>query len=330
MKKKLNVGHLCVQAVLATCALTIGVSAQAKCKSFSKCMKSGGDSIKSVGNSGISAADKATNDAKDAADKAARTLVEQGVAITKPEMTDLLKDAKGAYAESSGAIQGGYETSVNKLNSVMTSLLDGIWREAGKKFVKKNEAIILEMKHRALNLDPEGKAALNRIKRAITQRDLDEQSRADMLVVMKKIVPDSVKNSSFGIQLCAAAGVGYGGQDTCFMMIMQTYLEGNVFKVGLAESFGVAASPVPSDLGADVSFGLFWGPGGISDNSGASIGLALGAVLEEGLEVGVSWGVPTSMPNPDNAIPGISISIGLGGKVQASLSAGYTQVVGKI
>ena len=131
-------------------------------------------------------------------------------------------------------------------------------------------------------------------------------------------------------EVCAAAGVGYGGQDTCFMMIMQTYLEGNVFKVGLAESFGVAASPVPSDLGADVSFGLFWGPGGISDNSGASIGLALGAVLEEGLEVGVSWGIPTSIPNPDNAIPGISISIGVGGKVQASLSAGYTQVIGKI
>ncbi|MDP3655042.1 MAG: hypothetical protein Q8R67_25560 [Rhodoferax sp.] len=327
MKKKWNVGHLCVQAVLATCALTIGVSAQAKCKSFTKCMKSGGDSIKSVGDSGVSAADKAT---KDLADKTARTLVEQGAAITKPEMTDLLHDAKGAYAESSGTIQNGYVTSVNKLNSVMTSLLDGIWREAGKKFVKKNEAIILDMKHRALHLDPEGKAALNRIKRAITQKDLDEQSRADMLVVMKKIVPNSVKNSSFGIQLCAAAGVGYGGQDSCFMMIMQTYLEGNVFKVGLAQSFGVAASPVPSDLGADVSFGLFWGPGGISDNSGASIGLALGAVLEEGLEVGVSWGVPTSMPNPDSAIPGISISIGLGGKVQSSLTAGYTLVAGKI
>ena len=336
MKSKSNVMTRCAQAVLVLCALTAGMQAQAKCKSFSGCMKSGtsgakdlGNSVKDVGNGGLSAVDQAAKDAKDLADKTARTLVEQGAAISKSEMTDMLRDAKNVYGESAGAVKSGYNTSVNTLNSVMTALLDGIWREAGKKFTKKNQSTILEMKHRAMNLDADGKAALNRVKRAITAKDLDEQARADMQVLMKKIVPDSVKNSSFGIQLCTSAGAGYGGADTCFMMIMQTYLENGKYKVGLAQSVGVAASPVPSDFGADVSFGLFWGPGGISDNAGPSIGVALGAVLEEGLEVGVSWGVPTSMPNPDSAIPGISISIGAGGKVQASLSAGYTLLIGK-
>jgi len=336
MKSKSNVMTLCAQAVLVMCALTAGLNAQAKCKSFSGCMKSGtngakdlGNSAKDVGNSGLSAVDQAAKDAKDLADKTARTLAEQGAAISKAEMTDLLRDARNAYADSAGAVKSGYNASVNQLNSIMTALLDGIWREAGKKFTKKNQSTILEMKHRATSLDAEGQAALNRVKRAITAKDLDEQARADMQVLMKKIVPASVKNSSFGIQLCTSAGAGYGGADTCFMMIMQTYLEDGKYKVGLAQSVGVAASPVPSDIGADVSFGLFWGPGGISDNAGPSIGVALGAVLEEGLEVGVSWGVSTSMPNPDSAIPGISISIGTGGKVQASLSAGYTLLAGK-
>ena len=191
------------------------------------------------------------------------------------------------------------------------------------------------MKHRAQSLDSDGTAALNRVKRAIAAKDLDEQGRTDMQLLMKKIVfggnniPDSVKNSSFGIQICASVGMGYSGGGSCFMMIMQTYLENGVYKVGLAQSVGVDASPAPSDFGADPSFGLFWGPGGISDNGGPSIGVDMGAVLDEGVEAGLSWGVPMSMPNPDSAIPGVSVTIGDGVKGKATLSAGYTQIIGK-
>jgi len=298
-------------------------------------MKSGTKSVTNAGNSGLSAADQAAKDAKDTADRTAKILVEQGAAISQPEMKSLLNDAKSAYGDSAGAVKSGYDKSVSTLNSIMNALLDGIWRAAGNKFVKKNGAFIVDMKHRAQHLDANGKAALNRVKRAIAAKDLDEQARSDMQLLMKAIVyggnniPESVKHSSFGIQICTSAGAGYAGGDSCFMMIMQTYLEDGKYKVGLAQSVGVAASPVPSDLGADESFGLFWGPGGISDNGGPSIGVALGAVLEEGLQVGVSWGVPTGMPNPDSAIPGISVTIGTGGKVEASLSGGYTQVIGK-
>lgn len=329
MKSKLNGLSRCAQWAVLACALGIGMSAQAKCKSFSKCMKSGTDHIKSTADSGVSAADKAAKDAKDIADLAAKTLVEQGASISNAEMTELLSDAKTAYQDSANAAKSGYNTSVNQLKGWMNSLLDAIWREAGKKFSKKNQSIILEMRHRAMNLDAEGNAALNRVKRAIAARDLDEQARSDMQVLLQKIVPSTVQRSSFGIQLCVTAGAGYVGADTCYMMIMQTYLEDGKYKVGLAQSVGVAASPVPSVLGADQSFGIFWGPGGISDNAGPSIGLALGAVLDEGVEVGVSWGVPNGLPNPDSAIPGISVSIGTGGKVQESLTAGYTQLLGK-
>jgi hypothetical protein len=113
-------------------------------------------------------------------------------------------------------------------------------------------------------------------------------------------------------------------------MIMQTYLENGKYRVGIARSFGVAASPAPSDIGAAATYGIFWGPGGIDDNNGPSMGLGLGVVLEEGLEAGVSWGVPTAIPNPSAVVPGFSISIGGGAKGEAALTAGYTQVLTKI
>lgn len=250
-------------------------------------------------------------------------------------MKTMLNGARNAYADSNEAVQSGYNSSVGKLQSFMNSLLDGIWRAAGKKFVKKSGTFILDMKHRAMNLNADGQAALNRVRRAITAKNIDAQAQADMQLLTKLIVyggnniPESVKKSSFGIQVCESAGGGNGGIEACYMMIMQTYLENGKYRVGLARGLGVAASPVPSVIGADVTYGLFWGPGGISDNSGPSIGVALGVVLEEGLEVGVSWGVPTGMPDPETAIPGFAISIGAGAKGEAALTAGYTQVLVK-
>jgi hypothetical protein len=144
-----------------------------------------------------------------------------------------------------------------------------------------------------------------------------------------KDIGSAVKNSSFGIQICETIGGGNGGGDACFLMIMQTYLEDGRFKVGLARSIGVAASPVPSDIGEAVTFGIYWGPGGISDNQGASIGMGLGVVAEEGLEAGVSWGVPVSTPNPSALVPGIGITIGAGAKGEAAFTAGYTMIIAK-
>ena len=326
----------------AVCAAN-GAQAGPCCKAITKTggdiVKGAGDAGKDAGNAGKdvgkdagNVADKGVDQTKAAADK----LAKQGAAISSSDMKALMNQAGNAYAATTGAVNGGYKAAVAKLQSVMTALLDGIWRAAGKRFVAKNAKQLLDMRHRAMALDADGQAALNRVKRAIAGKQLDEQARLDMQTLLQKIVyggnkvPASVQHSSFGIQLCVSAGAGYGGAESCFMMIMQTYLEDGKYKVGLAQSFGVAASPAPSDIGAAATYGLFWGPGGISDNSGPSVGLALGAVLDEGAEVGVSWGVPTSMPNPDSAIPGLAISIGAGVKGEAALSAGYTEVVAKL
>jgi hypothetical protein len=265
-----------------------------------------------------------------------QALVQQGAAISSTEMKIIVGQAKNVYADSTTAMTNGYNAAVAKFKALLDAALDAIWRAAGKAFVSKNGKFILDMKHRAQSLDANGQAALNRVKRAIGAKNIDEQARADMQTLVNAIVyggnniGSAVTRSSFGIQICDSLGAGNVGGETCYMMIMQTYLENNQFKVGLARSFGVAASPYPTDIGADVTFGLFWGPGGIDDNNGPSIGLALGVVLEEGLEVGVSWGIPTAIPDPSAIVPGISISIGGGAKGTAALSAGYTQVLAKI
>lgn len=355
MKNNVNVSKLCARVLIASCALTAGLNAEAK--SCCSVKKIGGDIGKGI-DKGIdktkdetdkaaadtkAAADKVAADTKAAADQvvadaqtAANQLAQQGTAISSTEMKSMISGVKYVYADTTGSMTDGYKSAVNKFQGLLDAALDALWRTSAKKSVKKYGAQLLDMKHRAMSLDADGQAAMNRVKRAIGGRHLDEQARADMQLLMKKImlggnsVPNSVKHSSFGIQLCGSAGAGYGGGESCTMMIMQTYLENGQYKVGLAQSFGVAASPVPSDIGAALTYGLFWGPGGISDNTGASIGLALGAVLDEGLEVGVSWGIPTTIPNPDSVIPGMSISIGAGTKGEAALSAGYTQVAGKI
>jgi hypothetical protein len=266
---------------------------------------------------------------------AANRLAQQGSAISSTEMRSIVNGAKNVYADSTGAMTNGYNAAVNKFKALLNAALDAIWRAAGKAAVKNSGRFLLDMKHRAQNLDANGQAALNRIKRAIGAKNIDEQARADMQILTRAIafggndIASAVTHSSFGIQICDSVGAGNVGGETCYMMIMQTYLENGKFKVGLARSFGVAASPVPSDLGAESTFGIFWGPGGIDDNTGASIGLALGVVLEEGLEVGISWGIPTAIPDPSAVVPGFSVSIGAGAKGEAALSAGYTQVLAK-
>ena len=274
--------------------------------------------------------------AADAVTAAANALAQQGAAISSTEMNTLVSQAKNVYADSTGAMTNGYNASVNKFQGLLTAALDAIWRSAAKKFVASNGQMILDMKHRAQSLDANGQAALNRVKRAIGAKRIDEQARADMQTLVQAIVyggnniGSAVTHSSFGIQYCDTVGAGYAGGETCYMMIMQTYLENGQFKVGLARSFGAAASPYPSDVGIDQTYGIFWGPGGIDDNNGASIGMALGVVLDEGLEVGVSWGIPTAIPDPSAIVPGVSISIGGGLKGQYSLTAGYTQVLVKL
>lgn len=286
------------------------------------------------------AANKAAADAKAAADKAAAAakavadqLAKEGAAISQAEMTALLKGAKSAYADSDQAVNAGLKTAVDGFQKLINQALEALWRAAGKSQASKASKQLLDMKHRAMALNADGQAALNRVRRAIASKDLDEQGRADMNTLMKAIVfggndiGNSVRNSSFGIQICESGGAGYAGGDACFMMIMQTFLQDGKYKVGLARSVGVAASPVPSDIGAAVTYGIFWGPGGISDNDGASIGMALGVVADEGLEAGVAWGVPLSTPNPSALVPGIGISIGGGAKGEAAFTAGYTKVV---
>ena len=282
------------------------------------------------------ALDSASNELARSTTAYQQALMKQGAAISSAEMKNIVNQAKNVYADSTTAMTDGYNAAVAKFQALLDAALDAIYRAAGKAFVNKSGKFILDMKHRAENLDANSQAALNRVKRAIGSKIVDVQASEDMQTLVKAIVyggndiGSAVTHSSFGIQFCDSLGVGNVGGEACYMMIMQTYLEDGKFKVGLARSFGVAASPAPSVVGAEHTFGIFWGPGGIDDNNGASIGLALGVVLEAGLEVGVSWSIPTAIPDPSNLIPGISISVGAGAKGEASLTAGYTKVLAKI
>ena len=349
MSTNQSVRKLCVQVLIATVATFAAASAQA-CHSYDivcKAKKAATKAADDAANLAKSTADKAAADARAAADQAAAAakvaadqaaaaakaaadqLAKQGAAISKSEMTSMLAQARNLYADTDAAMKNG----LNQIQKLINAALEAVWRAAGKSAVKQSATLLTDMRHRAMNLNAEGQAALNRVRRAVAAKNIDEQARTDMQLLMSAIVyggsqvPSNVKKSSFGIQICDSVGAGYAGGESCYMMIMQTFLEDGKFKVGLARSLGLAASPAPSDLGAESSFGIFWGPGGIRDNGGTSIGLGLGAFLEEGAEVGVSWGVPTMIPDPSSLVPGMSISVGGGAKGEVAMTGGYTQII---
>ena len=362
MKNRSTVTGLVPKVVLAVVLATIGVQAYAGCKwydagckareAYDRTKRAAEDAANQARQAAEAAAQQAAQQAEAARQEAARvaaaaqaaataeanrvaSLAQKGAAISTSEMNGLVTGMRTVYADSTGAVTSGYNSAVNKLTSLLNSALEAIWRAAGKTFLDKNAQLVRDMKRRAQSLDANGQAALNRVKRAIGAKNIDEQARADMQMLVNAIVyganniGKAVTRSSFGIQVCDSGGVGNVGAGYCTMMIMQTFLEDGKFKVGMARSLGVAASPAPTILGADQTFGIFWGPGGIDEATGPSFGFSFGAVLEEGLEVGLSWAVPTTMPEPSAVVPGLSVSIGAGGKVSAAMTAGYTQLLAK-
>jgi vacuolar-type H+-ATPase subunit E/Vma4 len=204
MKRCYPAHRLCLQAAIVGGVLLAASAAQAckkydyVCKATDRAKKEADDAQHAADDAAREARDaanKAAADAKAAADKAAaeaerlaQQLAKDGAAISKSEMTALLKDARSAYSESDQAVNSGVKAAVDGLQKLINQALEALWRAAGKSQVGKVSKQLLDMKHRAMALDAEGQAALNRVRRAIASKDLDEQGRADMQVLVKAIV----------------------------------------------------------------------------------------------------------------------------------------------
>jgi hypothetical protein len=344
MKNKLVFTKLCAQAMVATCALTLGLGAEAKgcCGSISKVggdiSKGANDVGKSAGNTvnqGVDAGKSVVNDTS--------KLVAASADLSKSDMNNLYNQAKSVYSATAGEVKNGYDQSVSAVKAAWTDAIFALYNKAGKAAMSKYSNQFKGMVNQARKLDREGQDALNRITRAISAQKIDDQVRKDMQLLATKIgvlsgganVPGNVQKSSFGIQMTTSAADGVGVEQT-FGIIMNTFMESGQYKVGFTQSLGVSYG---LQVGASTSVGIFWGPGSMDDASGPSVGLNYEL---ENIEVGgaggaasLSWGIPSGLlkgsAGVQDLIPGFSAGLGVGGKVQfGTLSAGYTKLFGKV
>ena len=365
MKKIHTLTKVCAQVMIATAAFS-AVSTAHACSKYDYVCKAR-DKARDLANrakeeaerkaqqaaaAAQAAADRAAAEAKAAADRAAAEaaraaaeakaaadkLAAGGAAISQSEMNTLASQAKSTYGATAGQVKSGYDQSVAKLQAVYDAALAALFKAAGNAAISNNRSTYTSMVNKFRNLDADGKAALNRVTRAISAQRIDEQVRKDMQLLATKMgmfagqagsnVPGNVARSSFGIQMTSASAAVIGSEQT-YGIVMNTFLEDGKFKVGLTQSQGLSLGV---QVGDSASIGLFWGPGSMEESdNGIAVGINFEVELVGGGGLGLSWGVEKGMSGAQNAIPGIAASLGVGGKVAiGTLSAGYTKLLAKM
>jgi hypothetical protein len=348
--------HFALQAVVAFAALGASAGAHAchwydvscKARQAADAARAAADK---VANDARAAADKAAAEAKAVADKAAADAAAAAAAakaaadkfaadsanVSQTEMNNIVTTSKVAYSVSEGAVKSGYDQSVAALKAIYNAALEALFRAAGKLFISNEKTALKAIRTKMNNLDAEGTAALNRLKRALPLKQINDQTRADMALVGSKLgliagqaganIPGNVTRSSWGFYTGVGAAA-VAGVNESYGLIMNTFLENGKYSVGITQSVG---GSLGASVGASGEAGIFWSPGSIDDASGASVGFGVEAALgeEAGGAIGLSWSVSKGMSGAQNAIPGISIAFSPGAELSAAFTGGWTNLVGK-
>lgn len=329
---------ICARILIASFALTAASSAQA-CHWYDAPCKAreAAAAAKKAAEAAAAATKAAAEKAAAAAKAEAEKLAAAGAAISTSEMNTLVSQAKSAYSSSAGAVKSGYDKSVAALKAAYNAALEALFREAGKAAVSANSGALNKLRSNFKNLDAEGMAALNRIKRAIPTKQLNDQVGKDMQLLGSKLglmagqvnsnIPNNVTHSSWGVVIGGTGGEAIVGVETAYSLVMNAFPVNGKYSLGIMESVG--GSLGASAGGTATSGGIFWSPGSIDENAGVSVGFGLEAALGPGAGLGLSWNVEKGMSGAANAIPGIALTLEEGGKLSAAFNAGYSVLVAK-
>lgn len=257
--------------------------------------------------------------------------------ILQSEVSTLANQAKATYASVINDVQSGYTASVNAMKAAYTAALEAVFRATGNAFLSDAKSQLTNLQSALVNLDNDGKAAYTRIRRAIPVGQFTTAVAQDMKTVAAKIgmvngknIPKNVTNSSWGIPLGGGGGkliFGVEG-DVAFVMNVQPNSDGK-YACGIMTTVGGSLGASAETPQAEVSTGIMWQPGTISDNQGWSVGFGISAGVNSGLGIGLSWGVSKGMSGASNAIPGMELDVwaGTGEEVDASFKAGYSKLI---
>ncbi|MBF0425265.1 MAG: hypothetical protein HQL66_05560 [Magnetococcales bacterium] len=292
------------------------------------------DWVKDAADDAVAAA-ATTTSAVNAVVAKATQLANASVDIAKSEMATIASSVKSAYSSAASAIQSGYSTAVSTLKSALTAALEALFRQTGQNFINNNKATLTSLRTKMKSLDADGKAAFNRIQRAVSSKTITPQMATDMRFLATKLgmvanqsgsnIPNNVTNSSWGIPLVGIeAGLLVGGQTNLSLaMNLQPDSSGRYTYAIVSYSGGTLGATISAEAGPNI--GINWSPGTIDDNEGISVGFGVSAALGAGADLGLSWNVSKGMSGAANAIPGISLQTAEGAGLDISFSAGYTK-----
>lgn len=351
-----NARKICTQLLVASFIFAISVDAQAKkCKWYDAPCKAR-QAAEKVAREAQHAAQQAAQQAAAAAKKIAAA----GAAISSSEMNSLRSAATASYSQTRGALNSAYAKAVAELKAIYNAALEALFREAGKAFMDTNKDFLTKLFANMRNLDADGKAALNRIRRAIPTKQMSDQTRNDMVTLGQKLglmagqknsldninrsplrvfaesllelitgqanaVPGNVSRSSWGVYITGGGSAVAGGSES-FALIMNTFLQDGKYYFGFAESTGAS---IGLQEGATAEGGIFWSPGSIDNAAGSSVGFGAGGALGVGASVALSWSVSGGMSGAYNGIPGFSIGFDAGEKVEVAFQSGHTVLIAK-
>ena len=292
---------------------------------------------KAAAEQAAAAAKAAAQAAAAAAKAAADRLAAAGADISQTEMDSIVSQTESAYSASSGALMNEYQQSLAALYAIYNDALEALFREAGRVAVNQKQQFLSSLHNNMMNLDDQGRQALNRIVRGIPTQQVTAQTRADLQTLASKLglltsqagsilaggspqltVEAASIPSCFGVVIGAHAEA-YGGGETSFAIMMNT--SGSDRSVALTISLG---GTVGLEIGGAGMVGIAWATGSIANLAGPSVGFGVSAAVGPGASLGLSWNVSQGMSGAANAVPSFTLAFEVGAEAAIAFGGGQT------
>lgn len=336
MNPKTWLGRLTSSSVIASVALLSLIASPSEANLFKKIKKGASKAANTVSNQ----AGKATQVVVGTATSAANQVADEVTELSTDEARALTETAKRSYATTIKEGESAYRKTVSTVQAGIDAAKEAALRAAADAWIKKYSGFLAKFRTNlnALAQDDAAVAAVDRLTKAAAEKRLDDQTRADLLLVGERlglldwkpnsIVPASsggAGKSSWGLAI-TGGGAYVAGAEGSVGLVANCYKEADQrYGAGLAISLGGVLG-LAYGASADVTF--YWQPGGVNDAEGGSIGFGVEAAYAAvGGTLGVQWSVSEGMRGAAAGIPGFFLGWAAGVKVKAgALQGGYTFV----
>jgi len=280
---------------------------------------------------------------KKGASKTVNTIAHEAEEVTEigaDETKALTETAKKSYATTIKEGEGAYRKTVSTVQAGIDAAKEAALRAAAEASLKKYSGFLKKFRSNldALAKDDSAVVVIERLTKAASEKRMDDQTRADLLLIGERlgllewkpnsIVPGSsggAMKSSWGLAVTGGGAYVAGGEGSVGL-VANCYRESDQrYGAGLALSIG---GVLGAAVGGSVNVTFYWQPGGVADAEGGYVGLGVEAAYAQvGGTIGVQWSLDEGMKGASAGVPGFYLGWAAGVKIKAgALQGGYTFV----